>query len=449
MAVAFKASFPEIRARAIAQRPYLAKLLWNLIPVQTDGLGTFAVDQHLRVQYDPAVVAAWGLERCAAVLLHEALHILLGHHARCQRIAASTEGFNVAADLEINSILCRDGLAPDPLGADCLYPSKFGFPDGLTAEEYYALLQKSPAPQPQPQSGDGKPQSGDGKSNDSGTSQSGDGDGKSGNGDGKPQSNNGEGKPSKGDRPSPGSGKCGGCAGHPGEWELPAPEDASSELSRKLLQKAVAEDIRKAAASGRGSIPGALLGFADATLEEAKIPWREVLRSEMVMAAERVLGADLTTYARPSRLSHALAQHGGAMLPSWYTPALTVGVVLDTSGSMGHRVQLALNEVQEIVQSLNARVLFTSVDSRAAEVQEIVDLRAVPLQGGGGTDMRVGIRAVQAHNPRPDLIVVLTDCDTPWPSEPTSEPLIVAAIDPYPYALSSVPSWAITVTVED
>lgn len=435
---AFKASFPEIRARAIAQRPYLAKLLWNLIPVQTDGLGTFAVDQYLRVQYDPAVVQQWGLERCAAVLLHEALHILLGHHARCQRIAASTEGFNIAADLEINSILCRDGLAPDPLGADCLYPSRFGFPDGLTAEEYYERLQKSPAPQPQ--SGDGnKSQSEDGKPN-SGNPQSGDGD-KPSNGDGKPQS---------GDKPSPGSGKCGGCAGHPGNWELPAPEDASgSELSRKLLQKAVAEDIRKAAASGRGSIPGALLGFADATLAEPKVPWREVLRSEMVMAAERVLGADLTTYARPSRLSHALAQHGGAMFPSWYAPMLTVGVVLDTSGSMGHRVQLALAEVQEIIQSLNARVLFTSVDSRAAEVQEIVDLRAVSLQGGGGTDMRVGIQAVQAHTPRPDLIVVLTDCDTPWPSEPTTEPLIVAAIDPYPYALSSVPSWAITVTVED
>ncbi|MFE0465160.1 VWA-like domain-containing protein [Kitasatospora sp. NPDC058965] len=39
----------------------------------------------------------------------------------------------------------------------------------------------------------------------------------------------------------------------------------------------------------------------------------------------------------------------------------------------------------------------------------------IPLLGGGGTDLRTGFRT--ALRTRPDVIVVLTDGQTPWPGE--------------------------------
>ncbi len=435
-------SFPEIRLRARNLRPYLAKLLWSLQPVAEPGLGTFAVDEHLRAYYDPQVLKTWALDKCAAVLLHEVLHIFLGHHARARRLSADPKLWNVAGDLEINCILRRDGLAPDPLGTDALYPDKVGFPYDLTAEEYYALLQQKQAAKPQPNPG--KPQD----------NKPGDGEPDAKPGDGKPQDNEAkDGKPKDGpaDKPEPGAGKCGSCAnGHAHSWERPADDPdvpGMSEVSRKLLERAVAEDVKRAAQAGRGSVPAGLVSYVD-TILTPQVPWTEVLGTVLRSAIDRAHGYDAQTFARPGRLSGALVQHGGAMFPSWYTPKITVGIVLDTSGSMGtERVAQALAETQEVAAGAGASVLFTSVDSRAAEIVEVTGTAPIALQGGGGTDMRVGIRAMLDYPQRPDVVVVLTDCDTPWPAEPTPVPLIVVGIDVYSWAKDGIPDWATLVTI--
>lgn len=431
------ASFPEIRLMARSWRPYLGKLLWSLQPVAEPGLGTLAVDEHLRCYYDPEVLKKWSIQRCAAALLHESLHVFMNHHARAQRLKADSKVWNMAADLEINCILRRDNLAPEPLGADCLYPEKYGFAADLTAEEYYALL-KNAEPKPQ----DGRP---------NGSDDSGSGSGKPGT----PSANGSGNEPGPGEtgeKPSPGRGKCGSCAdGTPHDWELPADDasaPAASKVTKDLLQQAVANDIKQAIeAAGRGSVPGGLVSYVE-SIGQSKVRWQDVLGTYLRSAIERAAGYEAQTYARPGRLSSALAGHGGAMFASWYEPRICVGVVLDTSGSMGgERVTQALSEVQEIAVGAGADVLFTSVDAQAAEIEEITDVRAVRLQGGGGTDMRVGINAMLQHEREPHLIVVLTDCDTPWPSEPTPVPLLVVGIDAYKYSVQSVPEWATYIEV--
>ena len=54
--------------------------------------------------------------------------------------------------------------------------------------------------------------------------------------------------------------------------------------------------------------------------------------------------------------------------------------------------------------------------------------RDVRLAGGGGTDMRVGIRAAHQQRPRPDVIVVFTDGHTPWPDAPPPGSAMIAAL---------------------
>jgi len=462
-------SFPEIRLMARSWRPYMGKLLWSLQPVPSPGLGTLAVDEHLRCYYDPAILGVWSIQRCAAALLHESLHIFLTHHARAQRLKADSKLWNVAGDLEINCILRRDSLAPEPLGADALYPEKYGFPADLTAEEYYALLckQEEQPQQPGPHGQPGKPPpSGKGDKPGKGTpsSEPGDKPGKPGQGN-TPTSGNEPGKQDgtgsqpgepgpgeAGEKPAPGRGKCGSCAdGQHHAWELDADDESApsaSKVTRDLLQQAVAQDIKQAIEqAGRGSVPGALVSFVE-NLGQSKVRWQDVLGVYLRTAIERVSGYEAQTYTRPGRLTSVLAGHGGATFASWYEPRICVGVVVDTSGSMGgDRVTQALSEVQEIAAGCNADVLFTSVDARAAEIEEITDVRNIRLQGGGGTDMRVGISAMLQHEREPHLVVVLTDCDTPWPSEPTPVPLLVVGIDAYQHSVQSIPEWATYISV--
>ncbi len=68
------------------------------------------------------------------------------------------------------------------------------------------------------------------------------------------------------------------------------------------------------------------------------------------------------------------------------------------------------------------------------------------LTGGGGTDMRRGIDQALAARPRPDLVVVLTDGETPWPARDPGTPIVVALLEE-PHV--PPPSWARVVHVTD
>ena len=72
------------------------------------------------------------------------------------------------------------------------------------------------------------------------------------------------------------------------------------------------------------------------------------------------------------------------------------------------------------------------------------------VAGGGGTDMRVGIRDALAERPRPTAVVVISDGQTPWPAERTRAPLIICLVGPAAEGLAAcTPDWVITVVAAD
>ena len=109
----------------------------------------------------------------------------------------------------------------------------------------------------------------------------------------------------------------------------------------------------------------------------------------------------------------------------------------------------ALAELTGVLRSLgvarrNLRVI--ACDAHAYETQRVHDLRAIRLEGGGGTDMGAGIDAAAALRPRPDLIIVLTDGYTPWRSAPPPGIRVVVGLMDH---RGKTPDWAATVLIGD
>ena len=55
------------RLLLVRERPYLASALWSLIPIQTPGLGTLAVDMYWRLYYDPEAIEKWSRDQLSLI----------------------------------------------------------------------------------------------------------------------------------------------------------------------------------------------------------------------------------------------------------------------------------------------------------------------------------------------------------------------------------------------
>jgi predicted metal-dependent peptidase len=145
-------------------------------------------------------------------------------------------------------------------------------------------------------------------------------------------------------------------------------------------------------------------------------PWRSLLAGALRAAMSGAGQGDDYSYARPARRSTAVP---GAVLPSLRHHPPQVTVVVDTSASVSDtELGTALLEVAAITRAVGGRrdlVTVVSCDAAAQSVHALCGARGIALVGGGGTDLRAGFAAALRRRPRPDVVVALTDGQTPWP----------------------------------
>ena len=403
------------RTRAAEDRPYLASALWNLVPVERKGLGTMATDTHWRLYYDPEL--PWGPKEMSAVLQHEVWHLLRSHHVRAESRGihmVNATAWNIAADMEINDDLMAEG-ATLPKGA--VYPAALGYPNGKLTEEYYDMFPKIAS-----QDGQGdKPQKG-----------------KQGQQAQKLQdaANN---NPMKGGSSSDGIKR---------EFEEPDEADGGAPevkpLERELIKRDVATKIAEHAKT-RGNVPGGMARWAQELLKP-KIDWRKELKATVRHAIEDRAGDQDYSYARPSR-----RQIPDVVLPSMRDPLVTPAVVVDTSGSISDEyLKQFLGEVQGCIKSCGLdQIPVVFCDAQTYGVQRVSKATKLRAQGGGGTDMGVGIREAEGLRPRPNIIIVLTDAFSPWPKEPPKGiKVIIGVLTDDPASAPETPSWAKRIVIE-
>jgi predicted metal-dependent peptidase len=146
-------------------------------------------------------------------------------------------------------------------------------------------------------------------------------------------------------------------------------------------------------------------------------PWRELLGAAVRAQASAAGAGDDYVYGRPARRSSALPR---VVLPALRRRPPRVAVIIDTSGSVSDAelgsALLEVTAIGRVVGGGRDQVSVLSCDAAAGVAYPLCRAEGIPLIGGGGTDLREGFAAVLATRPRPDVVVVLTDGQTPWPS---------------------------------
>jgi predicted metal-dependent peptidase len=408
---------------------------------------TFGVDEKMRTFIHPLAVDMWIAEASAVstttpcqtcgkthhhplayvagVFCHELWHPVRKHHKRAKTYGSTfnPKVWNAAADCEINDNI-QDYSKSTNLDRLCLpatgcFPEKFELERDLLAEEYYSLLMKKQECKDKGGKGKGK--------------------------------NEGEGMPE--------GGRCGsGCDGQKSEFEEGAGEGASEvekdegvgEGELEAMSRKVAQDILEAAAKNPGSVPAGLSRWAGELLGPPKYNWRKELTSLIRYCSSRyTAGHKISTYSRLSRVS--TVNDFSVILPTQKKPVPNVAAVVDTSGSVSQKaLEIALTEVEGLCKLLRTPINVISVDTTAVG-KKVKRIKDAVIQGGGGTDMRLGINKALADREKPSLIIVFTDGFTPHPEDAPKNTKIIYCLCGDRHSVctdESIPSWAYIVRVE-
>lgn len=374
LAAADRELFVAARLRAARLQPYLASALFALVPVPAPGYGTFGVDRWWRVYLDMDRAREWGVPATAAVLLHEAHHLVRDHHRRADRLGVAPDDarlWNLGGDAAINDDLVADELPlPDPVLPHHLDLA----PNGLE-ERYFEQLVQSKPPDPDHSCGSGA---------------------------GGPR------LPVEHDEEPEESGR-----------------DGVDELDAEAVRRAVAHDVVRVADSGGSVSPGLARWARD--LLDPQVPWRHLLRSVLGRSISEITTRTHPDWNRPDRRAD---MRPDVLHPGRGHRRLDLAVVIDTSASMDQRLLDAVaTEINGLLRRSGVReITAITCDAQAARPQRVRRLGDLRLAGGGGTDLRVGIAAAAALRPRPSVIVVLTDGLTPWPDAAPARTALVAVV---------------------
>ncbi len=340
--------------------PYLASALFAIRFVSAPNIGGLAADEYFRVYVDLHQISGWTADLLGVEMVHQVGHLLRGHASRAREIGLVEDDllhWVDSTDAEINDDLLQAHVAP----VDSAFPVDLGLAPSLFAEEYFV----------------------------------------------------------NGERRIGIRRDCGSAAhGDPRRWEEPPPMkniDGVRKEETDLIRRRVASEIISHQRR-HGSSPAGLLRWAN-TLLHPRVDWRKELGATLRRGVAEISGAVNYSYQRPSRRAYCSPE---VILPSLRQRVPRLSVVCDTSASMNESLLTeALTEIDGLLVASGVRPDAVSVftcDAEAGPAQLIRSASEITLVGGGGTDLTVGIDAAIQSRPRPDLVVVITDGWTPWPT---------------------------------
>lgn len=437
------------RAQALEIMPYMASVLFSFRPVNSTFVETYACDAQYRLYINFENVMGMGARFNAEAWLHEASHILAGHHDLSRQAGIKGEDlrlWNFAADAAINDDLRDAGC--DELAGYGVFASSFGEADYKSALHYYGVVKSKQRQAQSRNQSKPKPQdSGDGSGDSSGDSS---GAGSSGGQQSEPlfrgcgSGSGGEAAPGE-----LGEGDLGGAA---------APVDPMEHERVLISTSAAAKEYAKS--HGIGSVPAPLLTELDYQAQPSTTPWQRVTAAFARRCVMRTAGKVNSTYNRRNRrnMTQQFVRADGSVskiiVPGWEKPVPTIHFFRDVSASVRDQSLGVVNdEIVGIARRLGIKgdqLVVLDIDTKVhskTKFRNAADLKKVHARGG--TDMCEAIRYACEERRLPSCIIIATDGETAWPAEKPRVPVIVLLVNASRHSINNVPSWATKVIVED
>lgn len=361
------------------------------------------------------------LRELAGVVVHELLHVILGHvHLKSNFRRQHPELFAIAIDLVVNQLVVRDGyalpqgkgytredpeLVVDPVTLDSIERIVGKRPPADQSVEFYCDWLKQQLAEDDGPSGQGQPRPGLRMGNPT-----------PGGMPGNPNPNNDGTQPST-HPPTPDASNKEKQdylyeQTHHQDGLLDEDSDALSEAERTIIERTVAQAVQDAVtnAGGLGQLPGHLQHACQQVIAvlEPKVSLEHLLASAMGGAGR------MEPYFRKNRLNRY--DQPGRL---GFKPSLALGIVADVSGSVSHsELSYAFGVCQKLADQAGLEVYIQQASDGNVEdikpLSEVVTHQGGTRLGSGGTDMRPAVLAFQEEleqgGPcRVGAIFVLTD----------------------------------------
>ncbi|MBI1920298.1 MAG: hypothetical protein HYS23_04360 [Geobacter sp.] len=309
---------------------------------------------------NPAIFGALPPKAQEALLEHAVKHLLHLHMVR--RKGRNPHDWDIACDLAINPTV-------EGLPGDALLPERFGFPDGLAAEEYYALLVPPFDSGSLEGAGIGSAARDEAGKEDVGTD------------------------------------------------EVPVdtlddhePWDEADATPFALAEEMVRGMARDAFRASDGEVPADLRPLVDGMLAPVPIPWSQVLRQFVATACR--LGRQ-TTWKR----EHRRFEHTTPGIRKRHQLNLLVGIDVSESTDIAELREAFARELMSIARGREAQITVLYANSRIQRIDSFKGSSFVAevYTGGGFTDLRPVFDHARTMHPRPAAIIYLTDGIGPAP----------------------------------
>lgn len=399
------------RCRLMTREPWYGHIAMNMVwipsqmpwrPEPQRTMGVRIVNGgEIQCLYYPPFVESMTICELFAVIQHEIEHIVRCH---CIRVGArNPEAWNIACDMCVNGKRTSPRIGyPEPTTSELILPMKGNivwipedWPGDSTSEQYYDKLEKKQQKIGKVCGNCGRPVGGKGNKGSKGKGDDGQGGGEGG-GEGDGQGGDGDACPTCGQSHGD-SYNFGGVGGKViddhSTWNQ---SDVSPDEARQVVKDVVDQATNKC----QGHVPGHLVE-AIKELSKPVVRWREILRQYL----GKHVGNQRRTYSRRNRRRQTFGTKGIS-----HHAAATVCVVIDTSGSIGHKeLQQFFAEVDAISARAKVHVLQWDHAFQGYDKYRRNDWKKFKVHGRGGTDMAAPIDWLCENRLVPDVVVMLTD----------------------------------------
>lgn len=329
--------------------------------------GVYFAKNQFNLCINPDTFSKYSLKERKAILVHEALHIVLNHVGRKKN--KRHQVWNVACDIALN-VFVRD------LPKEALLPENFDLEPKLTAENYYSFLK---------QKMDDKEISFFTQKGEDGVE-----------------------KTYVQVRDKNGT-KTYEIDTHPADDKG---DSSGDDIPQDVIDAIRDSMVERAESKSRGSMPGDISEEID-KMRSKQVDWKKYIRGSMSNVS---IDNEETIKRRNRRFMDRIEIKGFVKKPT------SSGVViLDTSGSMNSAfIAKTLGEINNLCASTGSQIKLIQVDTEVKEVREYDPKKSFKIKGRGGTHLYPAIQYIADKKIRTDFLIVLTDgcIENKWPVPP-------------------------------